>query len=170
MEGYPQKRFDRLYRLYVSKVYAYFTACFGTDAAEDLTQQVFLKLWKSLNRSDFIQPDNWQAWIFRVAVNEKNDFLRSRRSQGVSCEYDDALRDCMVDGREENEQSMAVRHAFAGLEKEERDLLYLKHCGLTSREIGSLMQLPDSTVRGRLQAAKKAFRKKLKENGVESDV
>lgn len=165
----PGGVFDSVYALCFKKVYAYFAAAFGTQLAEDLAQQVFVKLWRYLSKEDAVEPDNWQAWIFRLAVNEKNDFLRKKQRTAPTSEYNDALENMQFDRRDADEEAIAVRQAFARLTQEERELLTLKSIGFTSAEIGSLWGTSDSTIRSRLAAAKKQFREKLLENGVNCD-
>lgn len=163
--------FEQVYGLTFRKVYAYFAACFGREPAEDLTQQVFLKLWDFVRRPDFGRPDgtpepaNWQAWVFRVAVNVKNDRLRQKQRRGVETEYEDALQN---EAREADPtEAVAVQTAFAALGSGEREILTMKQIGLSSAEMGELLEISDSAARSRLAAAKQSFLRKLQENGVE---
>ena len=162
--------FEPIYGLTFRKVYAYMAACFGRGPAEDLTQQVFLKLWDFLQRSDFGQPggapepDNWQAWVFRVAVNVKNDFLRKKQRRGEETEFEDALQNEAREG--DPTEAVAVQTAFASLPAGEREILTMKQIGLSSAEMGELLGVSDSAARSRLAAAKQSFRRKLQENGV----
>lgn len=165
----PDSVFDSVYSLCFRKVYAYFSAAFGPLLAEDLSQQVFVKLWRYLSKEDAVEPDNWQAWIFRLAINEKNDYLRKKQRTASTSEYNDALENMQLDRRDADEESIAVRQAFACLAQEERELLTLKSIGFTSAEIGALWGISDSTIRSRLSAAKKRFRENLMENGVNCD-
>lgn len=165
----PVAAFDGIYGRYFRKVYAYFSAAFGPSQAEDLSQQVFLKLWRYLCKEDSVEPYSWQAWIFRIAVNEKNDFLRKRQRTAIQSEYNDTLENAQVDWRETDMEAIAVRQAFARLVPGERELLTLKSMGFSSLEIGELYEIPDSTVRSRIAVAKKNFRIKLMENGVNCD-
>lgn len=155
--------FDRVYGEYFPKVYAYFALCFSTDAADDLSQQVFLKVWKSLAKEDFYPPDSWKAWIFRIAVNEKNSFLRYKYSR--PCEngwLEEAKNTAQEDDLTER---MATEKALSLLKLEDRELL-LKGNGFSSGEIGQLLHLSDSTVRSRVAVAKGRFADYLKKCGV----
>lgn len=158
--------FDSLYEQHFSKVYSYFSVCFGKESAEDLSQQVFLKLWNQLLKPDFIQPDDWKAWIFSIAVNLKNDFLRQKYRRGESLPFDE-MQD--LPERESEEgllKSIAISRALTSLKLEEKELLLLKNSGFTSSEIGSLLGISDSTVRSRYSTAKKHFKERLQEGGI----
>src|SRR5512137_932034 len=63
---------DELFRMAVS-----FTR--NRAEAEDLTQEVFLKLWQNLNR--YIPGSSFRAWAFRVAHNLYVDAYRRSREQ-----------------------------------------------------------------------------------------
>lgn len=166
MEG-SEALFSSLTQLYLRRVGQYFNACFPRDTAEDLTQQVFLKLWGYLESGPEQEPDSWKAWLFRVAVNEKNDFLRKKQRMGSTVELEEA--EGVPSGRDSfaTEEQIAVRQAMAGLAREDRELLVLKSIGFNSREIGVLQGLPDSTVRSRMASARKHFAEALERNGVD---
>lgn len=161
----PWTQFEELYRGYFRSVYAYLSLCLGADEADDVTQQVFLKIWRGLGRAAFVPPQSWKAWVFRIAVNCKNDAFRARMHRPEAAEILET--DACVPGPEQGVlQSLAVEAAFRALPEEERDLLLLKGSGLNSREIGAILCLSDSTVRSRLAAAKARLRRELKRNEV----
>lgn len=162
----PNHTFDILFKEHFSKIYAYFSVCFGKESAEDLSQQVFLKLWNQLIQPNFTQPDSWKAWLFSVAVNVKNDFLRQKYRHGDNLEYDD-MQDVPHDQNEEALlKSIQINQALVNLKMEEKELLLLKHNGFTSAEIGRLLGLSDSAVRSRYSTAKKHFKQRLQEGGI----
>ncbi|ROQ21712.1 RNA polymerase sigma-70 factor (ECF subfamily) [Marinimicrobium koreense] len=75
---------------YKLPLYKYFLKCVSSvDEAEDLVQEVFLRLLKS-NSCDRI--DNLDSYIFRVAANTYKDYLRyyAVRSKGEHCSLEDA--------------------------------------------------------------------------------
>ncbi len=166
MEG-NEALFSGLTQAYLWRVGQYFNACFPRETAEDLTQQVFLKLWAYLESGSGQEPENWKAWLFRVAVNEKNDFLRKKQRTGIAVDLEEA--EALPSRRDScgTEEQMAVRQAMAGLAREDRELLILKSIGFNSREIGSIQGLPDSTVRSRMALARKHFAETLERNGVD---
>ena len=164
----PWSGFEELYRAYFPRVYAYLSLCLGAGEADDAAQQVFLKVWRGLSRAAFVPPQSWKAWIFRIAVNCKNDAFRVRARQPAAATLLDT--DACVPGPEQAVlQSLAVEAAFRALPEEERDLLLLRGNGLNSREIGDILSLSDSTVRSRLAAAKARLRRDLKKNEVTVD-
>lgn len=60
-------QFEQIYHHSFKKVFAYFSACFNPNVAEDLSQNVYMKVWNSINSVMFKMPDNTNAWVFRIA-------------------------------------------------------------------------------------------------------
>lgn len=161
-------QFDALYDALHRPVYAYFSTCFGPHAAEDLTQLTFLRVWRHLQANPVFTPDNARAWVFRIAVNCKNDWLRRKQREGTPL----ALPEQQPSGDpspDQLDEAAAVSAALGRLSDADRDLLLLKNLGLTSEELGRLLHLSASAVRSRTAAAKKRFVQTLRECGVELD-
>lgn len=157
-------QFDAVYNALFRDVFAYFNVCFGAVTAEDLTQEVFLRVWKAVDSGK--TPDNWRAWVFRCAVNLKNDFLRQKyageKSQGAA---EQALTVQSAAAQSSGVQ-IGIQAALARLPAEERELLTLKSFGFTSEEIGALLKISGSAVRTRLQKAKQSFKIHLETEGI----
>jgi RNA polymerase sigma factor (sigma-70 family) len=163
-----KEEFENLYGLYFKKVYSYFSICFNSFIAEDLSQQTFLKLWKYLKYNNYCEPQSWKAWIFRVAINVKNDFLRSKQIAPKEFEYSESI-DSEYFVSDITLDTIAIKQAFGKLSMQEKELLTLKSFGLTSKEIGILLNVSDSTIRSRLSVAKNLFKKYLNNCGVICD-
>jgi RNA polymerase sigma-70 factor (ECF subfamily) len=70
--------FNQLVRKYQQKVYWHVRKMvIDHDEADDLTQEVFIKIWKHL--PDFRQDARLYTWIYRIATNECLNFLKSKK-------------------------------------------------------------------------------------------
>jgi len=70
--------FNQLVRKYQQKVYWHVRKMVVDHAdADDLTQDVFVKVWKNLE--NFRQDAQLFTWIYRIATNECLSFLQSKR-------------------------------------------------------------------------------------------
>jgi len=144
----------------------------GADAAraDDILQDVYLIAWQKC------PPDAGRAdlrrWLFRVAVNRCHlEHRRRTRWRGVLrglrrlWRGDDAAADAGATASE-NEQRRLVRRALQGLQPQSRSILVLRYFAeLNSREIGRVLQLPDSTVRSHLRSARQQLALELKRAG-----
>jgi RNA polymerase sigma factor (sigma-70 family) len=70
--------FNQLVRKYQQKVYWHVRKMvIDHDDADDLTQDVFVKVWKNLD--NFRQDAQLFTWIYRIATNQCLSFLQSKR-------------------------------------------------------------------------------------------
>lgn len=70
--------FDEIVRRYQRKVYLLARRILSNhEDADDVAQEVFIKLFYSLN--EFKGESNLFTWIYRITVNECNTILRKRR-------------------------------------------------------------------------------------------
>jgi RNA polymerase sigma-70 factor (ECF subfamily) len=126
------------------------------QAAEDLAQDAFLKVWRSADR---YRPERGsaRAWILSVVRNQGIDQLRASASRRRMQEKIEAAAP-----RYEPSEAFAqawgdfrlgrVREALDALPPLQQQVLELAHfSGLTHLEIAERLQLPPGTVKGRLR-------------------
>ena len=75
--------YDQLYREYNVRVLKYLSSVVGKSEAEDLAQEVFIKVADNLHKLK--DEARVSAWIFRIALNTARDSLRRRSSQKSGC-------------------------------------------------------------------------------------
>ncbi|MCP2043893.1 sigma-70 family RNA polymerase sigma factor [Pontibacter sp. HSC-36F09] len=72
--------FNQLVRKYQQKIYWHIRKMvIDHDDADDLTQEVFIKVWKNLE--NFRQDAQLYTWLYRIATNECLTFLSSKRKK-----------------------------------------------------------------------------------------
>jgi RNA polymerase sigma-70 factor, ECF subfamily len=67
--------FEKIYAAFQPKIFRYLTRLAGEDVAEDLTQETFVKVSRSLG--DFRGESMLSTWLYRIATNTALDKLRS---------------------------------------------------------------------------------------------
>lgn len=84
-----EQNFIEIYNACVDEVYGFVYVRTGFDSAtaEDLTQDVFLAVFKGLEK--FAGKSSERTWVFGIARNKLNDFYRSRYAH-ESCEMEEA--------------------------------------------------------------------------------
>ena len=131
--------------------------------AEDVAQDVFIKVYKALPGYRHDKP--FTHWLHRVAANAVTDALRRRRPI-VSLDGMEQL----PASREADPQDIATRHdmqravrdAIASLPSHYRDTIALQAFGeLSYEEIAKTLDIPLGTVMSRLNGAKKLLRERL---------
>ncbi len=82
-----QKAFSELVNAHLSAVYSFVARYVGYGGeAEDIVQEVFVKVWKNLGRFDTSR--NFRTWLFTIAKNTALDWLKKKRPVAFS-ELDD---------------------------------------------------------------------------------
>ena len=71
--------YNDIHDSYHQKILRYLARIVGPDEAEDVSQEVFLKINKSL---ETLQDENKLTyWIYRVALNAARDHIRTKKSK-----------------------------------------------------------------------------------------
>jgi RNA polymerase sigma-70 factor (ECF subfamily) len=146
-----------LYIRFADNIYGYVRSILRDDHdAEDVTQQVFTKLLKSIKSYEQREVP-FTAWILRVAHNLAVDHIRQRRA--IPCE-DVRMADESHDGSRE-EKSRRLKEALAGLPEDQREVVVLRHVlGLSPGEIAERLGKSTGSIHGlhhRGRAALKAL-------------
>ena len=155
--------FEALYDGYHRLVFGIGLRMLGDPAmAEDLTQNVFLKVWTS---PDAFRGGSFVAWVSRVARNRALDILRSRAVHPETAipadlPLDGALDDAVF-ARIDAER---VRDALATLPSEQRSLIELGFFGgVTHQELARQTDTPLGTVKTRIRSGLRRMRESLGE-------
>ena len=130
-------------------------------AAEDLTQEVFLRIVRGLDRYEDRLRE--RAWVFRIARNVLVD--RHRRAMRTDRDLPlAAVPDPASDGRQT--EAIALQEALAGLREEEREAFLLREvAGLGYEEIGAVVDATSDAVRMRIYRARAGLRAWLGASG-----
>jgi RNA polymerase sigma-70 factor (ECF subfamily) len=149
-----------LYVRYADDVLRYVTGFIRDHhEAEDITQNVFAKLMKAINKYEEREVP-FDAWIMRVARNAALDFLRAKRAVPTE---EVRLADT---GRAETalDRGRALRQALEDLPEDQREVLVLRHiAGLSPIEIASTLDKSESSVHGLHHRGRRSLRANLVE-------
>ena len=127
------------------------------DQAEDLTQDVFLKLYKSLDTFD--RRANFQTWLISVSRNLCIDHYRSVRKERETINRDvdpydlaPVSADTPADHKlEQRDRVVLLRQALDALAPTLRTAVMLRDIQeLTYQEIADRLKLPEGTVKSRI--------------------
>jgi RNA polymerase sigma-70 factor, ECF subfamily len=148
----------------------------GADA-EDLTQEVFLKLYKNLASFD-TQKGSFQTWITTLARNLLVDHFRrtrlERASESLDATFDGeedgpTMADRLADPRPSQEQHVAglelkvrVQNALKQLSPELREAVILRDLeDMDYKEISQVLRIPEGTVKSRISRGRGELAKLL---------
>ncbi|MQA72871.1 MAG: sigma-70 family RNA polymerase sigma factor [Solirubrobacterales bacterium] len=160
--------FEALYRSSRDDVYAYVAGLLrDRSAAEDVTAQAFERAYR--RRASFNpRRGTHRAWLFGIARNAALDELRRRRRQTELADdpEDEGAAEALDDAAEAALRRSVVRHAIAGLDPRERELIALKYfAGLSNAEIAAVLQTSQSNAGTRLHRAIEKLRQACDQEG-----
>jgi RNA polymerase sigma-70 factor (ECF subfamily) len=155
-----QQAFERLYRLHVSRIRGLARRMAGFEAADELTQDAFVRAWEKLGT--FRGESLFATWLYRLAVNVIIESRRSLARRAARQEDDEeAVRNASVraaDGVFAVDFSAAVTRLPDGA----RQVFVLHDVeGYKHHEIGRLMGITTGTSKGQLSRARTILRKYL---------
>lgn len=152
-----------IYEQSKSRVYGLMVRMVGRQNADDLTQQVYLQMFRKLGQ--FNGQSKLETWLFRLATNEALQYLRKQKRQ-TTAPY--ALEPVIDDDDRliKSEESQLVEAALNSLEPGLRAVFLLKEQqGLSYRDIAESLGVPEGTVGSRLNRARKELRQELTKLG-----
>ena len=142
------------------------------DVASDLSQEVFLKVFVSLDSFD--PRYRFTTWLYRVGSNRAIDHLRRRQPRTLSlsepCSCDDAPAAPSIAGNDPSpddilrgrELESRISEAIAALPTGYRQLILLRHRqNCRYDEIARITRLPLGTVKNRIFRAREILRERL---------
>lgn len=145
---------EYIVRTFSRRIYnmAYHITMDSSDA-EDLTQEIFIKLYNSLNK--YTLGSNFKLWFFRLAKNHIIDWYRKRKYINSKIEemkrqiFNESTSNSLKDSVEELKGK--VRKAIESLDVQFKIPIVLRDLqGLSYEEISEILEIPVGTVKSRI--------------------
>lgn len=168
--------FEELVRRYQRPISSYVYRMVGDyEAALDLTQEIFIKVYGSLARyrSEF----KFSTWLYKIAHNSAVDHLRRNAGRERSLftgiegdQYELPIESSSLSPEQESERRerrVEIEMVVRSLPAAYRELIALRHSqDLTYEEIVEVTGLPLGTVKNRLFRAREMMRQQFVERGI----
>jgi RNA polymerase sigma-70 factor (ECF subfamily) len=149
--------FEEIHKTYEPKIHAYLVRLVGEDQADDLTQEVFMRISRAL--ADFRGESSLSTWIYKIATNAALDLMRRQAFKpGEPLSLEDDLE-------AETGANLEDRNPWTG----EKPLLPEKQVireyeRLSNKEIAAVLDLSVDTVKIRLHRARAKLKEYLLDN------
>lgn len=146
---------------------------FSQEDSEDITQEVFLKMWRSL--PSFKWESSFNTWIYRIAKNTCLDHIKMRGDilcYSLTYEDDDdgETKETEIadpsplpfEQLEAKERARLLYAAIDRLQPAQREILLLRDIeGYSYSQISEMLSLEEGTVKSRLNRARAALKEEL---------
>ncbi len=165
-EARKRNNFERLMKAHERRVFQTAWRMLGrVEDAQDAAQEVFLRLYRYLDRFDSDRP--LEPWLYRVTVNVCRDLGRRRKvRQTMSLDDLEASRPLASPDPDPGaaasvaEERRIVEQALATLAEKERTALVLRDVqGLSSAEVAEILGSSQTTVRSQICRARLKIKK-----------
>jgi RNA polymerase sigma-70 factor (ECF subfamily) len=161
--------FEELMHARIDAIYRLSYAIVGDEAdARDATQETFIGAWRRLR--ELRDPERFDAWLQRIAVNSARMTLRARGRRRVReiPSGDVAALAVAADGAVTTVRSDAalLDAALDTLPTDQRTILVLHHLeGHGVAELAAILEIPVGTVKSRLHTARRTLQDALAAEG-----
>jgi len=161
--GGNRASFQELVRVFQEDIYrlAYYRT-FSQMDAEDLTQDVFEQAYRKMDSLN--DPQRFRAWLYSIAVNRCNDFLRRRKYLALLQMRTAQEQDVMDTDKNMNnsyndriekkrfwQQVKAMLHKLSAMERQVFTLRFMDHRNIN--EIAVILDRNESTIKTYLYRA-----------------
>lgn len=154
---------------YTSSVYNFTRRFVGPLYAQDIVQEVFIKVWKNL-KSFNSSKSQFKTWLFIITRNTITDYLRKKKSVSFSflddenfkeenIEDESILQDEIFEKLQDKEKLLKILDELTPNYKLVLTLYYQEN--MTFKEIGEVLSKPMNTVKSYHERALKILHQKL---------
>ena len=178
LETQSSKAIEVLINRYKKQVFSYiFFQLRNEDIANDIFQETFFKVIKSLKTGKYFDENKLIAWIIRIAHNLIIDYYRSTKKIPITSnnkeDYD--LFDLMKTKDYSIEKTMIktqthkkIKHLIHLLPKEQKEIIIMRHyMGMSFKEIADQLNISINTALGRMRYALINLRKIISKQNID---
>jgi RNA polymerase sigma factor (sigma-70 family) len=161
LQAHDQVAFGYLYDHYSKALFSVINQILpNTELAEDVLQEVFVKIWQNINAYDS-SKGRLYTWMLNIARNTAIDRTRSKEfnKQAKTISFTDNVYDSN-NGVNSNIKDIGLKKTIEQLPEESRKLLHLSYFqGYTQEEIAKILGIPLGTVKTRIRSTLLQLRK-----------
>ena len=140
--------FGELYEIYAKDMFRFAWYYTGAEAAaEDCVSEAALAAFQKI--TELRKAEAFKSWLFKILFN---CCKKSQKAKIIQLNNEEAVEENVPD-HDESEiiDIIALKKAMEKLDEQEREILILYYsCGYTSKEIGDIAGLNQSTVRSKI--------------------
>jgi RNA polymerase sigma-70 factor, ECF subfamily len=145
----------------------------SNQEAQDILQEVFIKIYQNLNGFD--QSLKFSSWVYRITYNHTISYFRKNKKslETLSLEDNETIFEKLssdsdlVHSTEQKIQKSQIKKLLKSLDKKYRDVLILKYLeDKDYSEIANILKKPMGTIATLINRAKAKFKKLLIENNI----
>jgi len=159
--GGDVRAFERLYRAHLPRVHAIVRRMTAGRDADELTQDVFVRLWQKL--SSFRGESAFGTWLHRLAVNVVIERFRTETTRRQRHYDGEEIFETLPTLQHSGDLAMDLDLALGRLPDGAREIFVLHDVeGYKHREIAALLEISAGTSKAQLHRARMILRRQLR--------
>lgn len=151
--------FKFLYEKYSGRVYAFtLRMCGNNDTADDLTQEVFIKVWEGI--SSFKGDSAFYSWLHRICINAF--LMKLRTDKNYEKKIAESSNNALMLAYTNDDFSLDMEKAIQKLPSQAKLIFILFEIeGYKHKEIAQMLNIEEGTSKAHLHKARKILREEL---------
>jgi len=166
-----EQAFNFLIKRYLKLVYGVVSRyVFNSDEKDDITQEVFIKIWKNLNKYD--SKRKFSTWVWEIAKNSALDHLKKKQAltfSGYEDKFGQKIENFLVDRNdsllrkiEKLEVAKKLKSTLSLLDFNSQEAISLHHQQeLSFKEISKIKNQPLNTIKSQYRRGLQKLKKLL---------
>jgi RNA polymerase sigma-70 factor (ECF subfamily) len=152
--------FERIYQTHVARIHSLTRRMLGTDYADEVTQDIFVRTWQKL--STFRGESAFTTWLHRLALNVIIERRRSLAIHRTRVADDPLALDMATVPPSRSDLRVDFEFAIGQLPEGAREIFVLHDVeGYKHREIAVMLQIATGTSKRQLHRARMLMREQL---------
>lgn len=155
------RAFEDIYRTHLPRVHGLVRRMTGGRDADELTQDVFVRLWQKLG--SFRGDSSFTTWLHRLAVNVVIERFRTDQTRRARMHDGEGIFDMLAAPPQTRDIGMDFEAALEKLPDGAREIFVLHDVeGYKHHEIATLLEISAGTSKAQLHRARMMLRRHLK--------
>jgi RNA polymerase sigma-70 factor (ECF subfamily) len=146
-----------LFDLHSNKLYYFLLVMSDAATAEDIAQKVWVTVIEK--RHQFVNADNFQAWLFTIARRALIDEFRRNARIDYDSDVVSKVPSDNIDVSETLTKSEAIHSLLCALPLKQKEALSLQLEGFSLEQISAICHVPRETIKTRLRYARDTLKK-----------
>ncbi len=165
--------FKAIYDLYVKRIFRFAHSLLRNKiAAEEITQEVFVKLWE--NRAKIDTEKGFSAWLYIITRNAIYNLTRTKFYGKLLNTSLEELQHQLIAEEKVVESADLIKFLYQLIGKlpaqRKKVFLMSRDSELSYKEIAELLNISENTVKTHVRLALKFFREELEKEGISYSV
>lgn len=159
-----QEAFQKIFEQYYAKIHYFINGIIKSDdEAEDLCQEVFVKIW--INRANFVDVRNLGVYLYVLSRNLTYNYLESKQTSQSRMEeqpFDEEDSHSPLDDLVAKDMQLLIDMVVEGMPSQRKIIYKLsREEGFSNAEIAERLQISKKTVENHLTLALRELRNAL---------